>query len=146
MPSQLKSAQITILGDFGSSATLNDMKRWIAHAGGTYSSRVTARTTHLVCSAKHWDAKHAVVVNAMQKYGKKIAIVNYDWLEDCLLKKRMYVPRKYNWRKDAVKGPREERLRELLEGLGVSLPVKTDGGQKKAKMSVEKELSKGTLV
>lgn len=53
------------------------------------------------------------------------------------MKKRLSVPRKYDWRKDAVKVQREERMRELMEGLGVSVPT--------ARVDVEKELSKGKM-
>ena len=55
----LKGLVISVSGEFGPRNTVNDIKRWIANAGGRYASNVDSNTTHLICSEHNWKTKAA---------------------------------------------------------------------------------------
>lgn len=74
-----------------------------------------------MCSEAHWRSSTPAVKSALAR-GKNIAIVNYDWLEDCTQKKRLYHPRKYEWRKPQAK---RSKIEDTLAKWGL---LKDEGG------------------
>ena len=51
----LESLIVAIVGDFGDKRSAGDLKRWIEANGGAYSTTVSAKITHLICSQRAWS-------------------------------------------------------------------------------------------
>ena len=112
MKNAFKKCTIALSGDFGGpSRSHENCKKWVEKHGGRITSRIDADTTHLVCTIDHYKRQVAIgeflrltlgvtygedvvrsdrghplspVKLALKEKGCKI--VNFDWLEDSLLK------------------------------------------------------------
>lgn len=57
MKDPLRKDFIAVSGDFGEERSHEKIKRWIEVNGGKYETSITDRTTHLICSKKHWKRR-----------------------------------------------------------------------------------------
>lgn len=134
----LSPCTILVLGDFGHPPA--KITHWIKYHGGTQVYRLNQSTTHLVCSEKHWKAKHPTVLAAIElddaktkaklasdgkcEGSKKLNIVTWDWLEDCTIKRQCSGAKKYEWRLPEKKPSRlEDLINKWGELTGVDLSV-----------------------
>ncbi|KAF2470191.1 uncharacterized protein BDR25DRAFT_226538 [Lindgomyces ingoldianus] len=125
------------------------LKKWIENNGGKYVSRITKGVTHLICSKTAWK-KQSEAVTAAQKYGTYI--INYDWLEDSLQKKRKLTEKKYLW--DTVE--RERRRKKEMVRMGRKVDAakfekgceeaRTDTGSGKSKSSLSVSFFRSAFV
>jgi len=85
--------------------TYDSISRWITAHGGTYEREVGPDTTHLICSIEDYKKRtqqgepppplmhritNCLSVKKAWELGKKqCKIVVFDWLEDCLLGKKL---------------------------------------------------------
>lgn len=60
MTSMLVSCVIMVVGSFGLKRSTADLKRWIETSGGEFTSRISARVTHLVCSKRAWKDQYSI--------------------------------------------------------------------------------------
>lgn len=119
----LKDLYITATPDLPYPPT--QLRKWVEANGGRWLPTVNKNTTHLICSKDAWKrAKHAPTSDASAKNdlvgkAKEVEgcyIVSYDWLEDCLHKKRRLSEKRYAWgRREKVR--RRERRMGRVEGV-----------------------------
>ncbi|KAE9366098.1 hypothetical protein N431DRAFT_419130 [Stipitochalara longipes BDJ] len=69
--------------------TYEAISKWITAHGGTYEREVGPDTTHLICSIEEYKKRTQQVQKAWELGKKQCKIVVFDWLEDCLLGKRL---------------------------------------------------------
>jgi hypothetical protein len=139
MPKALASCTILVLGEFGHSPY--QIREWIKYHGGTQVKGLNDSTTHIVCSEKNWKANHPTVLAAIKlddaktnanskskgssKGSKKLNIVTWDWLEDCMIKRRNFAAKKYEWRAPVQKASRlEELIKQWGEMTGVEMSAR----------------------
>nr|POF11597.1 hypothetical protein CFP56_44435 [Quercus suber] len=87
--------------------TPNQIEKWIKAAGGTPSSCLTDKTTHLVVSNKDWRLQGEVIQEALAKNqkacnpkrAKEIKILSGDWLRDELKEQKKVKESTYMWNK-----------------------------------------------
>ncbi|KAJ8109034.1 hypothetical protein OPT61_g7750 [Boeremia exigua] len=88
----------------------SQLKRWIEANGGRYSPSVRKGITHLIAGKDAWkNASNAV--QAAIKIGA--FVVNYEWLEDSLQKRRKLAETKYTWEYLWQKRRREKKMKSL---------------------------------
>nr|POE80930.1 hypothetical protein CFP56_57004 [Quercus suber] len=85
----------------------SQVEKWIKAAGGSWSSNLIGKTTHLVISSKVWRLQGEVVQEALAKNqktaissrAKEIKIVSGDWLKDLLFEQTKVKESTYRWDK-----------------------------------------------
>jgi hypothetical protein len=109
----LKNLVITAIGALGPSRGNEQLKRWVEANGGRWQPRVTKGITHVICSKDAWKKNIDAGMSALKcslamryaniatvQQAKKLSgvfIVDFDWLNDSLQKKRKLAEKKYTW-------------------------------------------------
>lgn len=88
----LKDLIISVTGTLEYDTT--QVKKWIEANGGRYSPNVRRGVTHLITGKDAWK-QSSDAVQAANKLG--IFVVNFEWLEDSLHKRRKLAEKQYAW-------------------------------------------------
>ncbi|KAI5928382.1 hypothetical protein F4810DRAFT_705322 [Camillea tinctor] len=115
-----------------SSWTVAAVERWVTAWGGTFSHRLDAGVTHLLATEAQVRERAPRVVEVLQKNKKKkggrqkgedgVCIVNPDWLEDSISKRRRL--KEANYEVSGKSKEDEERMRSEKRRRGEELAVK----------------------
>ncbi|KAK4994628.1 hypothetical protein LTR66_005379 [Elasticomyces elasticus] len=124
--SLLSKASIATSGDFGSGCKPDDLKRWITNAGGEFNTRLTASTTHLICTQAVWQGQNATVQAALAR--KEIKVVSFDWLEDSLARKSKRSEKPYLWQNIDAAALKQRKTKEKAQAQAKKLAGKKVGG------------------
>jgi hypothetical protein len=109
----LKNLVITAIGDLGPGNGNEHLKRWVEANGGRWEPRVTKGITHVICSKDAWKKNIDAGISSLKsslamrnantatvRQAKKLSgvfIVDFDWLNDSLQRKRKLAETKYTW-------------------------------------------------
>lgn len=95
----------------------SQLKKWIEANGGLYSPNVHKSTTHLLAGKDAWKSASNAVQAAVKQHAW---VIQWDWLEDSLLKGRKLAEKQYTWE---GKEQDKKRAREMRR-LGVAADTK----------------------
>lgn len=132
----LSKCKIVIVGN-QKDWPLDKMQQWINNAGGSYATHIDDGTTHMVVHDRSWKAKVALVTQALElnKQGRDIKIVNYDWLDDSVNNRSKKRESPYLWEridKTAIDAE-NKATKKKKDGNG-------DSGSKKGQMGMMAEV------
>lgn len=127
----LKACRICIAGELGPGRDAGRVKKWVEANGGTFSSSVDEKVTHMLCSEEHFKSQKSAIsrysnmsyisadncstAKQTNKY-ESIKTVTFDWLEDSLTKKlkKREAPYLLAKTKETRAKKRETRQKNLL--------------------------------
>jgi len=126
MPSGvLKNLIITVLypiDELPADWTRAKIEKWIVIQGGVHESKLSDRTTHVVCSKKAWSEKVSSIQKSLEfkAKGHKLWILSPSWLEDVLRESRKVREGPYSWEKldEVATGGAPRKKREQAEDGG----------------------------
>lgn len=92
---------------------VSKIKKWVEANGGRYSPNIRRGVTHLITGKDAWK-KATDTVQAANKLG--IFVVNFEWLEDSLHRKRKLAEKQYTWENITQHKRRSRELKKLGPG------------------------------
>ncbi|MCJ1462632.1 hypothetical protein MMC07_001234 [Pseudocyphellaria aurata] len=131
MKDPLKSFTIAATGTFGPQRSYEKIRQWVEANGGTFTMTISPKVTHLICSREHFkkgvamgmisstpsDPDSDILTTELVQEARKIDglyIVNFDWLEDTLMKKYRRKETKYLLQQQVRAAAKAKRVKKAV--------------------------------
>ena len=137
------------------------IKRWVENNGGTFTTEMTPKVTHLIASTKAWKRYHPLGLSHLVLYQcqlthpvvkvarhmKTVEVVKFEWLEESLLTKsrRPLKTEDYMWRKRSLEKVPKVEAKPDGEGQGdntYEIRLSPDVRKDAAPVSKDKKIEK----
>ena len=129
--------------------TKDQVEKWVKQAGGVLQKEFEENTTHLVVEEQLWKNKVMAVQLALEakENGRKVYIVNPQWLDDCLTVQRKFREKEFLWARidqAAAGDKRKKRGKQAGEDEGGDGGEEGLGGAKSHQAMLGEVLQEGT--